>query len=301
MKVLVIGSINTDFVVESNILPELGETVFGQDFAMLSGGKGANQAVAAARLGANVSMIAAMGDDEMGRRETKLLKQENIDTSGIHIKIGVPTGVAVVNVSQGDNCIIVVSGANAALTVDDIREQQDKILAADVILCSLEIPLACVEYANQQAYKYGKKFILNPAPAPHDLPDELVALPTLVTPNLIEYAQIFGLPEHCQAADVVHHFKQYSQENMLVTCGRHGVLYHHHSYAQRQSGFKVNTLDSTGAGDTFNGALAAFFDMPRREAVRHATAAAALSVTRKGARNGMPFIEELKRFMQEYQ
>lgn len=300
MNVLVIGSINTDFVVESDILPELGETVFGKDFAMLSGGKGANQAVAAARLGANVAMIAAVGDDEMGRRETKFLKQENIDTTGVHIKIGIPTGVAVVNVSQGDNCIIVVSGANAALTVDDIRNQQDKILAADVILCSLEIPLECVVYACRQAYKYGKHFILNPAPA-QDLPDELLATPTLLTPNLIEYAQIFGLPENCQAADVVHNFKQYSQENMLVTCGRHGVLYHHHGYSQRQSGFKVDTVDTTGAGDTFNGALAAFFDMPRREAVRHATAAAALSVTRKGARNGMPFIEELKRFIKEYQ
>lgn len=301
MNVLVIGSINTDFVVESDVLPELGETVLGKDFVMSSGGKGANQAVAAARLGANVSMIAAVGDDEMGRRETKILKQENIDTTGVSIKIGVPTGVAVVNVSQGDNCIIVVSGANAALTIDDIRQEQHKILAADVILCSLEIPVECVEYACRQAYKYGKKFILNPAPVPQDLPDELIASPTLITPNLIEYAQIFGLPENCQAADIVHNYKQYSQENMLVTCGHHGVLYHHHGYSQRQSGFKVNTVDTTGAGDTFNGALAAFFDLPRREAVRHAAAAAALSVTRKGARNGMPFSEELKRFIQEYQ
>ena len=297
MKVLIIGSINTDFVVTTNVMPQIGETVFGSDFEILSGGKGANQAVAAARLGAEVSMIAAVGDDEMGRRETKILKQENIDTTGIYIKNKVSTGVAVVNLSQNDNSIIVVGGANVALSVDDIRQQQAKILAADVILCSLEIPLECVVYACHKARKYGKHFILNPAPA-QDLPDELLLNATFVTPNLIEYKQLYNLQAD---ADIQTHLLNNSNDNYIITCGKNGVLYKQNNQLQYQNAFKVNVVDTTGAGDTFNGALAAFFDLSLKDAIYYATAAAALSVTHKGARNGMPFIEKLKNFINEYQ
>lgn len=293
MKVLVIGSINTDFVITTNVMPQIGETVLGSDFEILSGGKGANQAVAAARLGAEVSMIAAVGDDEMGKREIKILKQENIDTTGVYIKNSVPTGVAVVNLFQNDNSIIVVGGANAALTIDDIRQQQAKIIATDVVLCSLEIPVECVLYACSQARKYGKHFILNPAPA-QDLPDELLLNATLITPNQIEYAQLLKLQTN---EDIQEHLLNNSNDNYLITCGKNGVLYKQNNKLQYQDAFNVSVVDTTGAGDTFNGALAAFFELPLEDAIYYATAAAALSVTHKGARNGMPFIEELKEFL----
>lgn len=298
MNVLVIGSINTDFVVESEVLPQLGETVLGKNFSMHSGGKGANQAVAAARLGAKVSIIAAVGNDSMGQREIEILKQEKIDTTGIVIKNGISTGIAVITLSKNDNCIIVIGGANLALSIDDVEKNQHKIQSADVIVCSLEIPLECVQYACWQAKRYNKHFILNPAPA-QNLPDELLENATLITPNVWEYAKLFRLPENAGNNDVVHHFQQYSLPNTLMTCGIHGVLYHHNHLVYNQPAFEVGVVDTTGAGDTFNGALAAFFDLPRTEAIRYACAAASLSVTRHGARNGMPSAQELEKFLEE--
>lgn len=297
MNVLVVGSINTDFVVQSDVLPQASETVFGTDFNIFSGGKGANQAVAAARLGANVAMIGAVGNDDMGVRETKILQQENIDISGICIKHGVSSGVAMITLFQNDNRIMVVSGANAALTEDDIIKQKQKFIDADVVLCQLEIPMSCVVCVAELAQKYHKPLILNPAPA-CVLSDELLQAVNVITPNQNEYRKLFRLPENI---DVKTHFTTNLYQKCIITCGENGVLYSQNNQIKQQFAMNVDVIDTTGAGDTFNGALARFFDLSIDKAIYYATAAATMSVTKVGARNAMPRFNQLQEFINKFQ
>lgn len=290
MNVLVIGSINQDIVVNTARVPEAGETVLGQSLHYFPGGKGANQAVAAARLGAKVAFIGAVGTDDAGKSLCAQLAAEGIDISGVRTLPDYPTGTAHITVCAGENRIIVLSGANFALLPEDIARCETYFAAADVILTQLEIPLPCVRTAAQMAQQYGKPFILNPAPA-MTLPDELINACTLLTPNESEYARLFPLSSD--------NASQQPQNKVLLTCGANGVYYRDQGQVHHQAIFPVKVVDTTGAGDTFNGALAAFWGQGLPEAVRRASAAAALSVTHAGAQSGMPTQDELNAFLQQ--
>lgn len=293
-KIVVIGSINMDLVTRAVRFPEVGETLLGNGFARFMGGKGANQAVAAARLGADVALVGAVGDDDFGHELLAGLQREGVDTTAVKILPNSNTGLANITVAQADNHIIVVSGANFELSVADITAQEKRIAAADVVLSQLEIPLDCVQAAAALAHKHGKPFILNPAPA-RRLPEKLLAQTTLLTPNAHELALSLGLPENTGATELF----AAANNRVLMTCGAEGALYYcpaQHAL-RRQHGFSVTAVDSTGAGDTFNAALAVYWQYGLPEAARHACAAAALSVTRLGAQDGMPTADELAQFL----
>ena len=294
-NVLVIGSINMDLVVEAEKMPGAGETLLGKSFATYPGGKGANQAVAASRLGANVSMIGCVSNDAFGRQLLAGLQQEGVDTHHVFVAEHTATGVAVITVCDAENAIVVVPGANHSLTPEHIHAAEIAFSAADVVLVQLEIPLPAVLAAAQLAARYNKPFILNPAPA-IALPAELLRLTTILTPNEHELATIFSCsPEAWQ--DTL----SAQAGRVVMTKGSDGVWFADSSGTlQHQAGFKVAAVDTTGAGDTFNGTLAAFWGMDIKTSIRMAAAAGALSVTRSGAQSGMPNHDELTAFLNNY-
>lgn len=295
-KVLVIGSINMDLVVTTPVVPQLGETLMGDGFATHAGGKGANQAVAAARLGARVQMIGRVGRDAFGAQLKAGLAAEGVDTRFVLETEGVPTGIASITVSQADNAIVVVGGANAQVSVADLDAAESAFAEADVVLTQLEVPLATVAHAALLAERHGKPFVLNPAPA-QALPAALLARCALITPNEYELAVTLG-----QQASADAWQQQLAQlpGRVAMTKGSDGA-YHVRADGQvhHQPGFAVQPVDTTGAGDTFNGALAAFWPLGVPAAMRLACAAAALSVTRAGAQGGMPTRAQLDAFLQE--
>lgn len=293
-SVLVVGSINMDLVVNTDRFPGPGETVLGQSFCTFPGGKGANQAVAARRLGAQVSMIGCVGKDAFGQELLETLANEGIDTRYICTVPDVATGVALITLSDSENSIVVVPGANHALTPEHLEAAEAAFRAADVVLCQLEIPMPVVEAAAALAARFGKPFLLNPAPA-LPLPESLLSGATLLTPNEHELSLIF-----CNAPDAWQDVLASHPQRILMTRGIDGAWFagaggklHH------QPTFPVSAIDTTGAGDTFNGALAADWGKDLAELTRLACAASALSVTRKGAQSGMPTRAELDTFLAE--
>ena len=293
-NVLVIGSINMDLVVSADRFPGPGETVLGQSFCTFPGGKGANQAVAASRLGAHVAMIGCVGDDAFGRELIAILQKEGVDTRYVQTVAGTPTGVATITLSQSENSIVVVPGANHALTPDCLADAEAAFQAADVVLCQLEIPLPVVEAAAQMAKAAGKPFLLNPAPA-SVLSDSLLGLVSLLTPNEHELSLVFGDSSGNRQRLLLEH-----PSRILMTHGAEGAWFADGPDALRQQpAFRVAAVDTTGAGDTFNGALAAYWGADMAVVARLACAAAALSVTRHGAQSGMPTKQQLEHFLAE--
>ena len=291
-KVLVVGSINMDLVVETGHFPAPGETLLGQRFSTFAGGKGANQAVAARRLGAQVTLIGCVGDDAFGRQLLAQLDAEGIDTSHVRVAEEIGTGVAAITVSQAENAIVVVPGANHAVTPADLYAAEAAFVDADVVLCQLEIPLATVEAAAELAQHHGKAFVLNPAPAAV-LPASLLERVTLLTPNEHELALLFA----CADEDWQQQLRAHPQR-IVMTKGADGAWFADgNGQLQHQAAFRVHAVDTTGAGDTFNGALAAFWGDDLASSARLACAASALSVTRAGAQGGMPTREQLLEFL----
>ncbi len=291
-KVLVIGSINMDLVVETGHFPAPGETLLGQRFSTFAGGKGANQAVAAQRLGAQVTLVGCVGDDSFGRELLAQLKAEGIDTRHVRVVKESGTGVAAITVSQAENSIVVVPGANHALTPADLDAVESSFADVDVVLCQLEIPLATVEAAAAIAQRHGKPFLLNPAPA-SKLPASLLERVALLTPNEHELALVFGgVAENWRQQLCAH------PQRIIMTKGADGAWFADaNGELAHQAAFKVSAVDTTGAGDTFNGALAAFWGDDLAKLAHLACAASALSVTRAGAQGGMPTREELLAFI----
>jgi ribokinase len=291
-KVLVIGSINMDLVVETGHFPAPGETLLGQRFSTFAGGKGANQAVAARRLGAQVTLVGCVGDDAFGRELLAQLDAEGIDTRHVRVVKETGTGVAAITVSQAENSIVVVPGANHALTPADLDAVESSFADADVVLCQLEIPLATVEAAAAIAQRHGKPFLLNPAPA-SELPASLLERVALLTPNEHELALVFGGGAEDWRQQLSAH-----PQRIIMTKGADGAWFGD-AYGElaHQAAFKVSAVDTTGAGDTFNGALAAFWGDDLAAMSRLACAASALSVTRAGAQGGMPTRDELLAFI----
>ena len=296
-RVLVIGSSNTDLVVQTPHLPGPGETVIGGDLVEFAGGKGANQAVAAARAGGEVTFVAAVGADDFGDRALLNYQEEGIDTAFICRIEDAPTGMALIVVDeQGENQIAVAPGANEHLTPAGIDAADAAIRQAEIVLLQLEIPVDTVAAAIARARAYGRRIVLNPAPAKL-LPAELLAQVDVLTPNRSEAAALAGV-EVIGNADVEQAallLLEQGVRNVIVTMGADGAFVATTSFQSWIEGFSVQAVDTTGAGDVFNGALAvALADgADVREAVLFANAAAALSVTRPGAQAAAPRREEI--------
>ncbi len=289
-KIVVIGSINVDLVFISDIRPKAGETVLGEDFRTVAGGKGANQAVAASKLGADVVMIGCVGDDSNGEFSLNNFKSLNVNTSCITKIQDTPTGVANIIVSDNDNSIIVVSGANYKLDKSLIDRYKKEILEADLVMLQLEVPIATVEYAINYCHENNIKTILNPAPAVK-LSEELIEKATYITPNEHECKIILGEDKN---ADIKAILRRYPNK-LIITMGEKGVMYFDGNDIVTVPSYKVEVVDTTGAGDTFNGAFARAIvnDYNLKDAVDFANKAASKSVTKLGAQAGMPYLEEM--------
>ena len=302
-KIVVVGSANTDMVVQVQHLPEPGETVLGGDYIQLLGGKGANQAVAAARLGADVTFIARLGRDTFGDASVAAYKAEGIDTEYLVRDDKTPSGVAIIMVNHSaENIIAVAQGANAKLSPADILAAESAIQTANCLLVQLEIPLETVQSAVQLAVKHHVPVILNPAPATK-LPPALLEMVDYLTPNETEAAYLAGEYSGRQAMVGAYSLKtKFKLKNLIITRGERGaVIVDYHN--QVVPPYHVHTVDTTGAGDAFNGGLAVAIARGDLlvKAVEFANAVAALSTTGSGAQSGMPTEEAVKAFMKENQ
>lgn len=298
-NIVVIGSSNTDMVVKTSHLPAGGETVLGGDFFMNAGGKGANQAVAAARYGNRVVFVAKTGDDLFGRQVRKSMAEDGIVTDYVFVDKEHPSGVALITIDKdAENCIVVAGGANMYLSPADIDTAAEEILKADVVLMQLESPIETVAYAARMAAKAGIPVILNPAPAPVEaLSEALLKDLFLITPNRSEASRISGIEvtdmeSAHRAAKAIH---EMGPKNVIITLGSDGSLVYDGSMFMRVEALKVEAVDTTAAGDTYNGVLASVIAEGKSliEAVREANIAGAISVTRMGAQPAAPTREEI--------
>jgi len=291
-RIVVVGSINMDLVTQAPRFVGPGETILGERFLTVPGGKGANQAVAAARLGAEVALVGALGRDAFGDQLHAGLAAEHVDLTHVARLDDSASGTASITVAGGENQIIVVPAANTRVTPAHVEAARSLLERADAVLVQMEIPLETVEATVRLGHRLGVPVILNPAPA-QKLPTDWLKLARYVTPNQHELAILLG-------ADPTEDFKALMQRApcpVVLTRGGEGAWYREQGEPLHQPGFKVDVVDSTGAGDTFNATLAVFLKEGLAAAVRKACAAAALSVTKRGAQGGMPTGRELDRFL----
>ncbi|WP_339281703.1 ribokinase [Paenibacillus sp. FSL H8-0282] len=301
LDIVVIGSLNMDMVVRTNRSPNAGETLIGQAFALSPGGKGANQAVAAARLGAEVSMIGRVGKDTFGSEMLEIIRNEGIHIEHISVSEHEATGVASIVIEEdGENRIIVVPGANIELTVEDIQALEAVISQAKIIVLQLEMDLAMSEQAIAIAHRKGIPVILNPAPA-RVLKDEMLAQVSYLTPNETEAGILSGMTVDSaetaeQAARIL---LQKGVQNVIVTLGSKGALIVNAEGAKAVPGFPVKAVDTVAAGDSFNGALAQQLVIGKtmEEAVSFANAVGALAVGKEGAIPSLPQLSEVEQFL----
>jgi ribokinase len=296
-KIVVIGSSNTDMVIKAERLPVPGETVIGDRFLMNPGGKGANQAVAISRMGGNVSFITKTGNDLFGRQSVELYKSENIGTKYIFSDAENPSGVALISVdAYGENCILVAPGANGTLSVKDIEKARTEIESADLLLMQIEIPMKTVEYAAEIAAAKDVKVVLNPAPA-QPLSAGLFRNLYIITPNKSEAELLTGVrvDDWASAREAVNRIAEKGVGIVVITLGAMGALVKDGSEYYEIHAEKVKAVDTTAAGDTFNGALCVGISegMNVVDAVRMACRACAITVTRMGAQASIPYRYEI--------
>ncbi|MHB8899861.1 MAG: ribokinase [Thermoguttaceae bacterium] len=302
-RIVVVGSVNTDMVVKSQRIPGPGETVTGGTFFMPAGGKGANQAVAAARLGARVTLVAKVGDDIFGRQAIENFRREGIDTDHIVADRDHATGVALILVDEaGENCISVAPGANFAMTVADVDAAAEVIRKADVVMLQLEIPMAVVEHTAVLAAEAGVPVILDPAPAAR-LPDGLLGNVSVLTPNESEAERLTGIAvtDEATARRAATLLLEAGVRHVIVTLGTKGALLVGPETDMLLPSYQVQAVDSTAAGDAFNGGLAAALAAGDilEDAARQASMVGALSVTKMGAQPSLPTLEELRQFAEK--
>jgi len=295
-KILVIGSTNTDMTAFCAKMPAPGETVLGNDFVMGPGGKGANQAVAAKRLGGDVKFICKVGDDIFGENTIRHFKEEGLDTSGVMIS-NKPSGVALITVDESaENCIVVASGANNDYTQEDIRSCEAMIKDCDILLMQLEIPVPAVMEAAKIAHEAGKIVVLNPAPA-LDLPEEIFKYISLFIPNENELEKYSGVEVEGEetAAKAAKVLMDKGVGDLIVTMGSKGSLICRGDETEFVQAHKVEAVDTTGAGDCYCGALCVALSegLSLKDAAAFATKASALAVQRPGAQNAMPYRKEI--------
>lgn len=296
--IVVVGSTNTDMVVKAPRIPRPGETILGGRFLMNPGGKGANQAVAAARLGGKVAFVAKVGNDLFGRATLDLLKKEGIAATGVTVDRREPSGVALIMVdASGENCISVASGANGKLAPRDFAAALRKLGAPSMLLAQLETPIPTIAAVAAYAARRKVPFILNPAPAAK-LPREVYRGVTLLTPNESEAGLLTGIrvTGAAGAERAARALCRLGVRQVVITLGAAGAYLFDGAAGTMVPARKVKAVDATGAGDTFNGALAVALDEGRtlEAAVRFASAAAAISVTRLGAQSSIPHRKEVK-------
>jgi ribokinase len=303
-KIIVVGSINMDLVVRAPHIPIPGETVLGSDFGTFPGGKGANQAVAAARQGASVAFIGRVGDDAFGSQLVAGLQAEGVDVQEISVDKNAATGVALITLDEaGQNSIVVASGANYSLEPEKIRVAENAFQDADMLLLQLESPLETVIAAAEVARRHSVRVVLNPAPA-QPLPDEFLSMVDVLIPNESETALLTGLPVEtlAQAETAAREILGQGVGCIVFTLGSQGALLVQHGRpAVHIPGFPVSVVDTTAAGDSFVGAfsvaLAAGSDL--ESAVQRGCAAGALTTTRMGAQPAIPTKAEIEEFLDE--
>jgi ribokinase len=296
-KILVIGSSNTDMVIKTNNFPAPGETILGGRFLMNAGGKGANQAVASARLGGMVTFIGKIGDDIFGKQAVQQLEDEGINVNFVAVDHENPSGVAMITVDhKGENSIVVAPGSNGTLSSGDFNKALSELQDAEFVLMQLEIPIPTVEYIAQIAAQKQKKVILNPAPAA-ELSDELLQNLYIITPNeteaeLLTRIKVTDEQSALKAAEALH---EKGVEIVIITMGAAGAFLLINGESEIIQAPKVDAVDTTAAGDTFNGALVVGLSEGKsiQESIAFANKAAAISVTRIGAQSSVPYRKEV--------
>jgi len=296
-SILVIGSSNTDMVIKTKKLPTPGETIFGGTYMMNSGGKGANQAVAAARLGGKITFITKRGNDLLGNQVVGLLMREGIDTQYIVKDIEHPSGIALIIVdSNGENIIVVAPGSNDHLMPEDLPQHLFEAIKFEIILLQLEIPISTVEYSAVTASENGIKVILNPSPS-QKLSENLFKHTWLITPNETEAEILTGIRVNdiSSAKNAASSLQKKGVKNIIITMGAAGAYIKSKSYTGLVSGVEAKAVDTTAAADVFNGALAFALaeKRPLKEAVAFANKAASISITRLGAQASAPYRNEV--------
>ena len=302
-KIVVVGSSNMDLVVKSPLIPAKGETILGGDFIMTPGGKGANQAVAAAKLGAEVYFVAKLGDDIFGRQSLSNFQKVGIHTDFVLQIKEAPSGVALITVDDaGDNVIVVAPGANLKLFPEDVKKAQSTIASSGAVAAQLEVPLETVEFAARLANDAGVPFILDPAPA-QKLSDELLGMVDVLTPNETEAEILTGIEvtDENSALLVAKDLLQRGVKAVILTMGARGYLLATKDETEFAASVKVDAFDATAAGDAFTGSLAVGLARGKtlRDAALFANHVAALSVTKMGAQSSMPDAEQVENFMKQ--
>lgn len=295
-KIIVIGSANTDMVVKAKKLPLPGETLLGGTFFMNAGGKGANQAVAAARLGGNVTLVTKVGNDIFGKQTVDSLKKEGINTDFVFVDDAAPSGTALIMVNEeGENCIVVAPGANANLLPADISIIKN-INEAEIILMQLEIPMETIAAVAKIAKANHQKVIINPAPA-QKLNDELLKGLFLITPNETEATLLTGIKveDETTASPAAEVFLKKGVQNVIITLGKQGAYFQNADLKIKIPAPIVKALDTTAAGDTFSGAISVALTEGKdwENAIKFAIEAASISVTRMGAQSSVPYRNEM--------
>ena len=301
-KILVIGSSNTDLIYRVKEFPVAGETIEGLSFLQVMGGKGANQAMAAHRLGGDVAFITSLGNDSNGHHTMEYFRQEGLDVSHAQVVKDIPSGTAMILVDdQGENCIVINAGANGELTPQYVRQVEDQINASDMIVMQMEVPYESVQLVSALCRQYGKRFILNVAPAKM-LDPEIVRSTNVLIVNQTEAETISQKSiEVIGQEAMLDELLAMGAEAIVLTLGSKGCLFKNKDQQLFIPAFTVKALDTTAAGDTFCGALAASLgrDMDWEKALTFASAAAALSVTVMGAQPSIPSYEQVIQFLDQ--
>ena len=297
MKITVVGSINVDNVLKVKRLPKKGETISAESYDIKFGGKGANQAVAACKLNADVSLIGAVGKDDMGKQNIDNFKNLGMNVDGIKISDS-PTGCAIIPVDEsGNNMIIIYPGANNSVNEEHIKKYENLIKECDVVMLQFEIPMSSVEYTAQLAKKYNKTVVLNPAPA-RKISDNLIKMADYITPNETELLEITDIEDIEKGAESLI---ERGAKNVIVTLGDKGCLCMNKNETIKMDSFKIDAVDATAAGDSFNAAFAVALceNKTLKESLSFASAEGALTATKKGAQSSLPDRNELNEFLKQ--
>ena len=296
-KILVAGSMNTDQSILVDEIPKVGESVLGSHMVFSQGGKGGNQAYACGKLGACVQMLGCVGNDDFGRKQAENLASVHVDVSALRFSDDEPTGTAVIYINrEGNNCIVIAPGANEQCDVDYLKTYDGVIRESDYILTQMEIPLPAVVHLMKKAHEYGKVSVLNPAPAPEHMPEEIYRYCTYITPNETELMKLTGMPcgTFTEIRAASEKLLESGVENVLVTIGENGVILTNREGSVRYPTIPQEVVDTTAAGDTFNAAFLTALAEGKgiEEAIRFGNAAASLTVRKRGAQSAIPTREE---------